>query len=103
MFPKKFFNQIKLDHFFKKVGPGHRLDEQRSNQSTSSSRPEAATSSRTESEETRRAADAAIARYQQNKKGNYLPIFYLSFFKKFFTIKISCLSTVTKYKSGRKL
>lgn len=69
MFPKKLFNKIKLDHFFKKAGRGHRLDEESSNQAISSPRCEVATSSRTESEETRRAADAAIARYQQNKKG----------------------------------
>lgn len=70
MFPKKLFNKIKLDHFFKKAGRGHRLDEESSNQAVSSPRSEIATSSRTESEEARRAADAAIARYQQNKKGN---------------------------------
>ncbi|GAB1597388.1 UBX domain-containing protein 6-like [Argonauta hians] len=75
-----FFEKIKLDRFFSKAGPGHRLTEDKRSQnsrtavnSSLTSRPAAVSrSSKTESEQ--RAADAAIARFNQSKPGYCRPV-----------------------------
>ncbi|CAI9716142.1 domain-containing 6-like [Octopus vulgaris] len=77
--PNNFFDKIKLDRFFRKAGPGHKLAQEKESHASSSlhsnlsggpsSLPSA---SKTESEQ--RAAAAAIARFNQSKSGECRPV-----------------------------